>query len=90
MIGPIDIGVLGATGLVGQHLLARLSKHPWFRIAWVGASERSAGRCYRDVPWRIDAERPQAEAHRHREWIALLHPLRLQVHADQQGGPGKG
>jgi aspartate-semialdehyde dehydrogenase len=57
---PIDIGVLGATGLVGQHLLARLAKHPWFRIAWVGASERSAGRCYRDVPWRVDAERPQA------------------------------
>ena len=60
MRSPIDIGVLGATGLVGQHLLARLASHPWFRIAWVGASERSAGRCYREVPWRIDAERPQA------------------------------
>ncbi|MDQ3068467.1 MAG: aspartate-semialdehyde dehydrogenase [Acidobacteriota bacterium] len=54
----IPVGVLGATGLVGQHLVSRLSGHPWFRVAWVGASERSAGRRYGDVPWRIDAARP--------------------------------
>lgn len=60
MTRPIDVGVLGATGLVGQHLVALLAKHPWFRLTWVGASERSAGRPFSDVPWRIDAERPQA------------------------------
>lgn len=56
----IDCGVLGATGLVGQHLIARLSRHPWFRVTWMAASERSAGRLYRDLPWRVDAERPSA------------------------------
>lgn len=58
MTPRVDVGVLGATGLVGQHLIARLSGHPWFRIAWLGASERSAGRRYADVPWRIEADRP--------------------------------
>ena len=56
----IDVGILGATGLVGQQIAARLEGHPWFRVAWVGASERSAGRRYGDVPWRIDAPRPEA------------------------------
>lgn len=56
----IDVGIAGATGLVGQHLLARLASHPWFRVRWVAASERSAGRLYADVPWRIEADRPRA------------------------------
>ncbi len=60
MTRSIDVGVLGATGLVGQHLLALLARHPWFRIAWAGGSERSAGRRYADVAWRIEAERPHA------------------------------
>jgi aspartate-semialdehyde dehydrogenase len=58
MTPPVEVGVLGATGLVGQHLLARLARHPWFRVTWIGASERSAGLRYADVPWRIEAERP--------------------------------
>lgn len=58
----IEVGVAGATGLVGQHLVARLARHPWFRLTWVGASDRSAGRSYGDIPWRIDAERPDAAA----------------------------
>ena len=59
----IDVGVLGATGLVGQHLVARLERHPWFRVVWLGASERSAGRRYGDLPWRAEAERPDRVAH---------------------------
>ena len=59
MNAPIDVGVLGATGLVGQHLIDRLARHPWFRVTWIAASERSAGRLYRDVPWRIETERPR-------------------------------
>lgn len=58
----IDVGILGATGLVGQHIAARLEGHPWFRVTWVGASERSAGRRYGDVPWRADAPRPASAA----------------------------
>lgn len=58
----IDVGVLGATGLVGQHLVARLDGHPWFRVVWLGASERSAGRRYGDVPWRAEVNRPEGAA----------------------------
>ncbi len=40
----IPVAVLGATGLVGQRILLRLARHPWFRVAEVAASERSVGR----------------------------------------------
>src|SRR5580765_1509034 len=50
----IDVGVLGATGMVGQQFIAQLARHPWFRLVWVGASERSAGQTYRAAaPWRL-------------------------------------
>lgn len=41
---PIPVAVLGATGLVGQRLLRRVARHPWFRLAEVSASDRSVGR----------------------------------------------
>jgi len=48
----IPVGVLGATGTVGQKFLTLLAEHPWFEVAAVMASERSAGRPYRDaVRW---------------------------------------
>ena len=51
--------VLGATGLVGQRLVALLADHPWFRLAGVAASERHAGRRYGDVvQWRIEGDVP--------------------------------
>lgn len=46
---PIPVGVLGATGAVGQRLLTLLADHPWFRPAFLAASERSAGRPYREA-----------------------------------------
>jgi aspartate-semialdehyde dehydrogenase len=50
----IEVGVLGATGVVGQQFVARLARHPWFRPTWLAASERSEGRPYGDVaPWRL-------------------------------------
>ena len=36
----IEVGVLGATGMVGQHFLRFLDGHPWFEVTWLGASER--------------------------------------------------
>ncbi len=39
----IPVGVLGATGMVGARLVGMLAHHPWFRVAEVGASDRSAG-----------------------------------------------
>ena len=48
------VGILGATGLVGQRLLERLDGHPWFDAAVLGASERSQGKPYREaVRWAL-------------------------------------
>src|SRR5438445_11750399 len=52
----IDVGILGATGMVGQQFIALLANHPWFRVAWLGASQRSEGKSYRDAAaWRLAA-----------------------------------
>src|SRR5581483_2939811 len=52
----IDVGILGATGMVGQQFIALLAGHPWFRVAWLGASKRSEGKPYRDAAqWRLPA-----------------------------------
>ena len=45
----IPVGVLGATGMVGQQYLSLLAGHPWFEVRFVAASERSAGKKYRDA-----------------------------------------
>jgi len=54
----IDVGILGATGTVGQQFIALLAGHPWFRVAWLAASERSAGKRYGDLAWRLPSTLP--------------------------------
>lgn len=55
-----EVGILGATGMVGQHFVKFLQNHPWFELKWVGASDRSAGKKYRDATsWRLDGAMPQ-------------------------------
>ena len=54
----IDVGVLGATGTVGQQFIRLLDKHPWFRVTWLAASERSAGKRYEELPWRLASPLP--------------------------------
>ncbi len=57
------IGILGATGAVGQRFIQLLEKHPWFEIAWLAASDRSAGRRYGDaVRWKLDSVLPESVA----------------------------
>ncbi len=57
----IEVGILGATGMVGQHFVKFLQGHPWFELAWVGASERSQKRKYRDATsWRLEGGMPEA------------------------------
>ncbi|MDQ6665106.1 MAG: aspartate-semialdehyde dehydrogenase [Acidobacteriota bacterium] len=59
MDNRIEVGVLGATGMVGQHFIKFLENHPWFRLTWLGASERSAGKQYRDVAtWHLGGVTP--------------------------------
>jgi len=55
----IDVGILGATGMVGQQFIALLAHHPWFKVAWMGASQRSEGKAYRDATsWRLAVPLP--------------------------------
>ncbi len=56
----IEVGVLGATGMVGQHFVKFLQNHPWFELTWVGASDRSAGKKYSDATqWRLEGVMPE-------------------------------
>src|SRR6266851_4153634 len=62
-MSSIPVGILGATGMVGQQFIALLADHPWFRATWLGASERSAGKAYRDAAaWRLPNPLPEAIA----------------------------
>lgn len=45
----IPVGILGATGMVGQRLITLLEDHPWFEVACVAASEKSAGKTYAEA-----------------------------------------
>lgn len=59
----IDVGILGATGMVGQNFIRFLEGHPWFRLTWLGASDRSSGKKFRDAAaWRLDGEMPASAA----------------------------
>jgi aspartate-semialdehyde dehydrogenase len=64
----IEVGVLGATGMVGQQFIHQLAGHPWFELTWLAASERSEGKRYRDAaPWRLESEIPEGVADRNVE-----------------------
>jgi len=55
----IPVGVLGATGMVGQQFVNFLQNHPWFDLVWLGASDRSAGKPYHEASaWRLGGETP--------------------------------
>ncbi|MCQ2574119.1 MAG: aspartate-semialdehyde dehydrogenase [Treponema sp.] len=57
----ISVGVLGATGMVGQRYIKLLEDHPWFKVTFVAASPRSAGKAYKDAVssrWLIGANIP--------------------------------
>ncbi len=54
----IPVAILGATGAVGQTFIRLLDGHPWFRVAEVAASERSAGKTYAEATRWIEGELP--------------------------------
>ena len=57
----IPVAILGATGAVGQRFVQLLADHPWFEIAALAASERSAGRRYTDAcNWVIPGDPPSS------------------------------
>lgn len=54
------IGILGATGMVGQRFIQLLESHPWFEVAWLAASDRSSGKAYGEAAkWRLDTPLPE-------------------------------
>src|SRR6516225_11173102 len=56
----IPVGILGATGVVGQRFIQMLEAHPWFEVAWLAASDRSAGQVYGDAArWRLKTPIPE-------------------------------
>jgi aspartate-semialdehyde dehydrogenase len=59
MKNKYPIGILGATGAVGQRYIQLLENHPWFEIAWLAASDRSSGKPYAEAAkWRLDTPLP--------------------------------
>ncbi len=56
----VEVGVLGGTGMVGQHFIKFLDGHPWFELTWLGASARSAGKKYADAAtWHLNGIPPE-------------------------------
>ncbi len=57
----LRVGILGATGMVGQRFISLLENHPWFEVVAVAASERSAGKTYEEAVggrWKMDTPMP--------------------------------
>jgi len=56
----IKVGILGATGAVGQRFIQLLESHPWFEIGFLLASKRSSGKKYKDaVNWKLNFKIPE-------------------------------
>lgn len=56
----ISVGILGATGMVGQRFIQLLENHPWFEITWLAASERSSDKPYAEAAkWRMRTPLPE-------------------------------
>ena len=63
MSSKIPVGILGATGVVGQRFIQMLERHPWFEVAWLAASDRSEGKSYAEAArWRLKTPIPTAVA----------------------------
>src|SRR4029434_673385 len=63
MSNKIPVGILGATGIVGQRFVQLLEHHPWFEATWLAASDRSEGKLYSEAArWRLKTPIPAAIA----------------------------
>lgn len=62
-MAKLRVGILGATGMVGQRFISLLENHPWFEVVLVAASPRSAGKTYEEAVggrWKMDTPMPEA------------------------------
>ncbi|MBQ1488232.1 MAG: aspartate-semialdehyde dehydrogenase [Lachnospiraceae bacterium] len=63
MSEKLRVGILGATGMVGQRFISLLENHPWFEVVTVAASPRSAGKTYEEAVggrWKMTTPMPEA------------------------------
>lgn len=63
VMAKLKAAILGATGMVGQRFIQLLENHPWFEVAVVAASARSAGKTYEEAVgerWKMDTPMPEA------------------------------
>src|SRR5271156_5840970 len=59
MANKHPVGILGATGVVGQRFIQMLENHPWFEVAWLAASGRSEGSPYtEEARWKLNTAIP--------------------------------
>jgi len=59
MVQKLPVGILGATGIVGQRFVQMLEHHPWFEVAWLAASDRSEGKEYAEAArWKLKTPIP--------------------------------
>ena len=59
----LRVGILGATGMVGQRFIALLENHPWYEVVTVAASPRSVGKTYEEAVggrWKMTTPMPEA------------------------------
>ena len=59
----LRVGILGATGMVGQRFISLLENHPWYEVVTVAASPRSAGKTYEEAVggrWKMSTPMPEA------------------------------
>jgi len=60
MTNKTPVGILGATGTVGQRFIQLLESHPWFEVTWLAASDRSAGKTYIEAAkWNLSTPLPE-------------------------------
>ena len=63
MSEKLRVGILGATGMVGQRFISLLENHPWFEVVTVAASPRSAGKTYEEAVggrWKMTTPMPES------------------------------
>ena len=63
MSEKLKVGILGATGMVGQRFISLLENHPWFEVVTLAASPRSAGKTYEEAVggrWKMDTPMPES------------------------------
>ena len=70
------VGIVGATGMVGQRFITLIAEHPWFELTVLAASSRSAGKTYEEAVagrWAMETELPEKAKSITKSWCQCKH-----------------